>query len=161
VRYVRIIHPHHPLVGQLVRVVQQARHSAYSERQWVIELANQTCASIPLSWAVPAQDSQEPRPFTMSEPSIDGLWADATSLLKLAKMVQYLTAYQSEEVLHHEMSLGPSYSVGNPQAQEDDRSLSGLEAVADQVSTRVDNNAGERIDQTPGIPRKRAEGGGA
>jgi hypothetical protein len=160
VRYVRIIHPHHPLVGQFARVVQQARQSTCSERQWVIELADQTCASIPLSWAVPAQDSQEPEPF-MPETSVDGLWADATSLLKLAKMVQYLTANQSEEVLHHEVSLGPGDSLGNPQAREDGRSLSGLEAVTGQVSTRVDNNAGERIDQTPGISRERAEGGGA
>jgi hypothetical protein len=52
-RYVRVIHPHHPLVGQVVKVVRQlGQYPGYAERQWVIELPDHSRTSLPLSWAV-------------------------------------------------------------------------------------------------------------
>ena len=159
-RYVHVIHPHHPLVGQLVRVVRQAEHPAYSERQWVIELVDQTCASIPLSWAVPVQDTQEPGLIT-SETWPDGLWADAASLLKLTKMVQYLTTNQLEEVLPHEPSRESSHSTGKPHSQaEDGRSFSGMGTVTSRVPARASDNTSNDIDQTAAKAPRSSAGGG-
>jgi hypothetical protein len=89
---VQIIHPHHPQVGQRVRVVRQT--GPEGKRQWVIELADQTCARIPLAWAVLAD--QPPDPPTPAPAT--ALWVDVTSLCKLATMVSNLQANQSKEV---------------------------------------------------------------
>ena len=49
----RVVHPSHPLSGQVVKVIRQASgHPAYAERCWVVELADRTHAKLPLSWAV-------------------------------------------------------------------------------------------------------------
>jgi hypothetical protein len=94
--YVRIIHPHHPLHGQRVGVVRQTGPEA--DRQWVIELNDQTHACIPLSWAVPDDNSDTPG----TNSTAAGLWADVTGLLKLARMVHRLRAIEPTEVMSDE-----------------------------------------------------------
>lgn len=90
--FVQIIHPHHPQVGQRVRVVRQT--GPEGKRQWVIELADQTCARIPLAWAVPAEQPTDPG----ASAAAMALWVDVTSLRKLATMVGKLQANKSKEV---------------------------------------------------------------
>ena len=80
--FVLIIHPHHPLVGQRVRSVRQT--GPETDRQWVIELDDQTCARIPLSWAVPDDEST---PLEPNSPPVS-LWVDGKPyLIKNAKRV--------------------------------------------------------------------------
>jgi hypothetical protein len=107
--FVLIIHPHHPLVGQRVRVIRQT--GPETDRQWVIELDDQTCARIPLAWAV--LDNQTTFPEPNSPPA--GLWVDVTGLLKLAKMVRSLQANQSTEVTSDETTTNhPTGGVCKP-----------------------------------------------
>jgi hypothetical protein len=107
--FVHIIHPHHPLVGQRVRVVRQT--GSETDRQWVIELDDQTCARIPLSWAVPDDPSTPPEPDSPAA----GLRVDVTGLLKLATMVGNLQANESTEVTWDETTTDdPSGSVCKP-----------------------------------------------
>ncbi len=110
-RYVRVIHPNHPLAGQLVRVVRQGGHAAHVEGQWIIELAGQTRAGIPLSWAVLVEEANESEPGT-TETEPEGLWADVTALLNLVRMVRDLNAHQLEEVASDELCHTPSQPVG-------------------------------------------------
>jgi hypothetical protein len=94
--HIRIIHPHHPLCGQRVRVVRQTGSEA--DRHWVIEMNDQTHACIPLSWAIPDEDSDV---LGTNSPAT-GLWADMTGLLKLARMVHRLHAMEPAEVMFDE-----------------------------------------------------------
>jgi len=108
---VHIIHPHHPLVGQRVRAVRQT--GPETNRQWIIELDDQTCARIPLSWAVPDDHSTSPEP----NPPAAGPWVDVTGLLKLATMVRNLQANESTEVTCDEATTDdPTGDVCNPDA---------------------------------------------
>ena len=86
-----IVHPHHPLTGQRVRAVEKKGADAAS--QWTIQLDDQTRACIPGSWAVPDDGESGSPPV----PSDDGLWADVTGLLRLARMVHRLNAVQPTE----------------------------------------------------------------
>lgn len=125
-RYVRITHPHHPLAGRRVRVVRQTGPA--TERQWVIELDDQTHACIPLAWAVPADAPASP-PWRR-EPSADALWADVTTLLRLATMVRTLTESQPAEVASDEPSTcaeRPAPGIDSPQRSQ--RCTSPLGAV--------------------------------
>jgi len=109
--FVHVIHPHHPLAGQRVRSIRQT--GPETDRQWIIELDDQTCSRIPLSWAVP--DDQSTPPETNSPPT--GLWVDVTGLLKLAKMVRSLQANKSTEVMGDETTTGnPTDNVCHPEA---------------------------------------------
>jgi hypothetical protein len=158
-RYVRVIHPHHPLVGQFVQVVRQAGHSAYNEQQWIIKLADQTCASIPLSWAVPVTVLQQVESFTVASWP-DGLWADAASLLELAKMVQYLTTDKLEEVLHYEPFCGFSPSARKFHVPaEAGCSFTELETVIQRMPAGGSDRTGDDVDQTAGRVAQRATGG--
>jgi hypothetical protein len=92
-----------------VRSVRQA--GPETDRQWVIELDDETCARIPLSWAVPDDHSISPEPDSPAA----GLWVDVTGLLKLARMVRSLQANESTEVTYDEATTGnPSGSVCDP-----------------------------------------------
>jgi len=155
-RYIRVIHPHHPLVGQIVRVVSQARHPTYSERQWVVELADRSRASIPLSWAVPVEETEA----VISESQAKGLRVDVPALLKLVKMVQYLTESRSEEVLPHEASPRSRDSPKDPQAAAGSF-LSRLGTAAEQVPARAHNDAGDNSGQTTASLPGSARGGEA
>ena len=90
-RYVWIVHPHHPLTGQRVRAVEKKGINAAS--QWVIQLDDQTRTRIPASWAVPDDGATDSPPVL----STTGPWADVTGLLRLARMVQRLNAVQPTE----------------------------------------------------------------
>jgi hypothetical protein len=86
-----------------VRVVRQT--GPETDREWIIELDDQTCARIPLSWAVPDDHSTPPE---ANSPAA-GLWVDVTGLLKLAKMVRDLQANESTEVTGDEATTdGPT-----------------------------------------------------
>ena len=94
-----------------MRVVHQT--GAETDRQWIIELDDQTCARIPLSWAVADDDSTPPE----ADSPAAGLWVDVTGLLKLAKMVRGLQANESTEVRCDEATTDdPSGSVCKPEA---------------------------------------------
>jgi len=112
-RLVRIVHPHHPRFGQLVRVVRQAGHPAYPEGQWVIELDEQTHASIPLSWAV--LEDELPPGSLEPPPGSPDRWADVASLLNLATMVHKIMASLPVEVTARESPICPP-SVDSPSA---------------------------------------------
>ncbi len=91
-------------MGQLVRVNRQTKHSLDDERQWVIELPDQTCMSIPLSWAVLVEANTESESIETNTSSSSGLLVDVTTLLNLARMVHYIAKNQSEEVTYDETS---------------------------------------------------------
>jgi hypothetical protein len=59
VRYVRVVHPNHPLAGKVVKVKGQTVHPAYDERRWGIEMTDHSGATIPLSRIVTVDDSTE------------------------------------------------------------------------------------------------------
>lgn len=87
-----IVHPHHPLAGQRVRVIR--RKGADATAQWVIQLDDQTHACIPASWAVPDDDSGSPP--APGAPAQE-LRADVTGLLVLARMVQQMSTVRPTE----------------------------------------------------------------
>ena len=89
-RYVWIVHPHHPLAGQRVQAVEKRGTNAAS--QWVIQLDDQTRTRIPASWAVPDDEMGSPPVLSTAGP-----WADVTGLLRLARMVHRLRAVQPTE----------------------------------------------------------------
>ena len=109
VRYVRVVHPHHPLAGQIVKVVRRAGHPTDGARGWVIELPDGTRARLPPAWAVAVYDTTDAPPSVPLPP--DGLWADVTRLRALATLVQSLLSSLSTEVTAHDASdpshLGP------------------------------------------------------
>ena len=96
-----MLHPHHPLTGQVVRVVRQTGHSAYAERRWVIELDDGIRLSIPLSWAEPVTEKSAPTSARTSQEH-QQMWVDVTTLLNLATMVRLLTTNPPEEAVCHE-----------------------------------------------------------
>ena len=129
--HVWIIHPHHPLHGQRVRVIRQTGPEA--DRQWVIEMNDQTHACIPLSWAVP-DDNAGTR--GMNSPA-SGLWADVTGLLKLARMVHRLRAIEPAEVMPDE----PTAKDHAPQGPSDpDQYACPLEQATTRTPTRFDDS---------------------
>ena len=99
-RYVRVVHPNHPLAGQVVRVVRLAGHPAFPERQWVIEQADGTRVSLLHSWAVPEDNVESEK--TGLETSTERPWTDVPALLNLARMVRHVTEKEPEGVEHHE-----------------------------------------------------------
>jgi len=52
-----VLHPGHPLVGQLLAVVR--RYGQRAERQWVIELPDGSRQYVPAAWCTPLAASQE------------------------------------------------------------------------------------------------------
>ena len=52
-----VLHPGHPLVGQLLAVVR--RYGQRAERQWVIELPDGSRQYVPAAWCTPLATSQE------------------------------------------------------------------------------------------------------
>jgi hypothetical protein len=114
--FVRVIHPHHPLCGQIVKVLRQAGHAAYAERRWIVVLPDGAPGGIPWSWAVPIDDYTTEGGNAL----IDGaeeLWAGVTELLILARMVQVLSVDQPEEVANDEGS-GSGSGAGSGEGSE-------------------------------------------
>ncbi len=72
-RYVRLVHPHHPQTGQVVKVIRQAGHPTEGQRGWVIELPDGTHSRMPLAGAVEFDDTTNTPPSVVTLP--DGLWA--------------------------------------------------------------------------------------
>ena len=97
-----MLHPNHPLAGQVVRVVRQTGHSAYAERRWVIELDDGIRLSIPLSWAEPVTEESAPTSVHTPQEHKQVLWVDVTTLLNLATMVRLLTTNPPEEAVCYE-----------------------------------------------------------
>ncbi len=52
-----VLHPGHPLVGQVLTVVR--RYGQRAERQWVIELPDGSRQYVPAAWCTPLAASQE------------------------------------------------------------------------------------------------------
>jgi hypothetical protein len=137
--FVLIIHPHHPLAGQRVRVIRQT--GPETDRQWIIELEDQTCARIPLSWAAPDDHSTPPE---ANSPAA-GLWVDVTGLLKLARMVRGLQANESTEVTSDGATTDdPTGSVCKP-----DEAKQGTSTLGTTVMQRAPGN-NDSIDDNDG-----------
>jgi hypothetical protein len=96
VRYVRVVHPNHPLSGQVVKVMRQTVHPAYAERCWIIEMPDHTWAKMPLSWAIAVDHTTELERRVVEEAAAE-LWVDVAGLLDLVTLVRHLTADQIEE----------------------------------------------------------------
>jgi hypothetical protein len=86
-----------------VSVAREAGHPAFSERQWIIDLPDQTRGSIPFSWAVVVDAPGESARIHARQST--ELQADVTTLLNLAKMVQRLMESQPEEVESNEATM--------------------------------------------------------
>jgi hypothetical protein len=80
----RVIHPHHPLYGQVVEVLRPYRRQA-GESQLDIQLPDGTRVFIPESWAEPVMPSDS---SSKSEAErLPRAWVNAETLLALAKLV--------------------------------------------------------------------------
>ncbi|MBI5029774.1 MAG: hypothetical protein HZB51_04550 [Chloroflexi bacterium] len=80
----RVIHPHHPLFGQIVPVLRPYHRQA-GESQIVIPLPDGTQTFIAESWTEPVAASLPTSPSVPESPTQP--WVNATSLLSLAKLV--------------------------------------------------------------------------
>jgi hypothetical protein len=122
-----------------VSVAREAAHPAFSERQWIIDLPDQTRGSIPFSWAVPV-DAPGENVQTHAEQSTD-LRADVATLLNLAKMVHRLMESQPEEVESDETTICHSLArKGNPPAACSLDVVSSVGASASGMPTRTGND---------------------
>ena len=92
-----MIHPHHPLNNQIVKVLRRAGNKFYPEACYLISLPDGTRAEIPVSWAVPVSAGEEDQP-ARSQPPPTELWAGIGELLALARLVQALGKTLPEEV---------------------------------------------------------------
>ena len=99
---VKIIHPHHPLSGRTVPLIGQTTHPAFRDRQWLIELADQSQLYLPLSWAIPATSEDSPDGDSTFYPNYP--WVDVPSLLSLTKMVSRLQSLSHPEEISHDTS---------------------------------------------------------
>ncbi len=90
-------HPHHPLTGQVVKVLHQMTHAGDGERCWVIQTPDSSWAQLPLPWGVPVDAPAVMESEPASSTSTD-LWANVASLLALATMVRQLFSHFTEEV---------------------------------------------------------------
>jgi hypothetical protein len=77
------VHAHHPLRGQVVKVVRETVHPVSKERNWVIELPGEKTQSIPKEWAILIGEGVEEE-----EPATDQV--DVKGLQELAKLVGHL-----------------------------------------------------------------------
>ncbi|MCQ3979861.1 MAG: hypothetical protein DPW09_41115 [Anaerolineae bacterium] len=114
-RYVRVIHPAHPLSGQIVKVLRAASDPVGAERHWLIEGPDGQRLLLPQAWADPVSDPDSPA----SEPGgavESGVWLDLAGLLKLAAVVQYLQTKLSQEVTVHEAVRPDRRSTGVDEA---------------------------------------------
>jgi hypothetical protein len=148
-----VVHPNHPLSGQLVKVVRQTGHAAYAERQWVVELPDQTRSSLPLSWAVPVEGLAAERPET-DNVGEDILCVDVSALLKLARMVRNLTIIQSEKgETHGQSSITPASIIGDKAISDHSlRPTASLGATASTAATGIDQATGDAAGQTTANP---------
>ena len=100
---------------------------------------DQTHACIPLSWAVPDDDSGT---HGMNSPA-SGLWVDVTGLLKLARMVHRLRAIEPAEVMPDE----PTAKDHAPQGPSDPNQCT---CPLEQATTRTPTRFDDSIDSDDG-----------
>ena len=142
-----MVHPNHPLNGQLVRVVRQTGHPAYTERQWVVELPDQTRGSLPLSWAVSVEGLPE-EPSEIDDVEEANPCVTVSTLLRLARMVRNLTTIQSDKGETHGQSTTLAPIIGaQPSAGHSLRSPATLGATAPPATTGFDHAAGDAAGQ--------------
>jgi hypothetical protein len=133
--YITIVHPHHPMAGQRVRAVRQT--GAEGERQWVIELEDQSHACIPLSWAEP--EDKAVAQTRGKEATTEDMWADVTGLLKLARMVRNLRAFEPGEEKCDEEKLKES-SSGHDRSGAPKQGSTALGADSSRTSSGINHN---------------------
>lgn len=110
-RYGRVNHPNHPLSEQIVRVVRRIKHPQHQEWRWVIELADQTRLSLPISWVTPLTGPPDPSSTREKTSADDELWADAEGLLNLTRMVRKVRMNQLEKEGGHEVSTYSTFTA--------------------------------------------------
>jgi hypothetical protein len=128
--------------------MRQTTHPAYDERCWVVELADQTWAKIPLSWAVAVDDTTELESSVVETVS-GGLWVDVAGLLDLVIMVRHLTTDQIEEAVSDERLTDLTPVERTPPPEQYDERAPPLGAVTGRASTRDGPDPGDDIDPTP------------
>jgi len=143
-------------MGQIVSVIREARHPAYSERPWIVDLPDQTRGSIPFSWAVPVDDIGES--LLNQASTLPRVRVDVATLLNLAKMVHRLIENQLEEVACDETD--PYHGL----AREEDRptadsskAISSVGGTTSSKSARDDcsiSGDAEQADAKPLLGRK-------
>ena len=90
---VRIIHPHHPLSGQIVTVLRWY-HRKQGGLALVIPMPDGTQVFIPASWTEPVTDTTA---TSVANTETSQLWVNAQTLLSLSKLVSALMAHPDRE----------------------------------------------------------------
>jgi len=94
--YIMVLHPGHPLVGQVLTVVR--RYGQRAERQWVIELPDGSRQYVPAAWCTPLAAAQENSSVSANPPhgrpssARDGSPLSLPALRDLAALVRRLQA---------------------------------------------------------------------
>ena len=129
--------------------MRQTVHPAYGERCWVIELADQTWAKIPLAWAVAVDDTTESESSIVEAAS--GLWGDVAGLLDLVIMVRHLTTDPLEEATNDEQFSVLTPGERMPPAEQHDERAPPLGTVTSSTATRDGSDSGDDIEPPPQI----------
>ena len=106
-RHVQIVQPHHPLCGQIVKVLRNARRPGADEPCWLIETPSGARQLVPQAWCQPAPGGPA------SVPSMRPVLAlvDVTTLRRLAIMVRQRSAIQEP---HHDPTVAPCPADSRP-----------------------------------------------
>jgi hypothetical protein len=141
-----VTHPHHPLVGQVVKVVRQlGQYPSYDERQWLIELPDQSRTSLPLSWAVEVDDTTQSEVST-GELAVESTWVDVASLLNLAKVTRHIIMAHDQE------------QITSEEEKESEKFVNGRQAAREQQISRDGDETAEQVGSTTGRAAARVSG---
>ncbi|MGH9856609.1 MAG: hypothetical protein ACRD4B_02075 [Acidobacteriota bacterium] len=139
--------------------MRQFKHPAHKERRWVIELADQTRLSLPLSWLTPIADpSQAP---TGEEIALEEeLWADTEALLTLARMVRKVRTDQLEKEGRHEVSAHSDLASGRAsrEAEPGGRLAASMGTVAAGIPTGTGAGSERSASQATTLHNQRTKG---
>jgi hypothetical protein len=158
---VRIIHPQHPLAGQVVKVIRQASDPAGVEPNWIIEGPERRRLKVPSSWTAVVSETTPPEAGSV-EPNGGGAWVDLAGLRRLADVVQYLQSQLSKEVTAHEACcLAPGPAGAHSPADADERSAAPLVGVAVRPPPGAHQPAGQPLAAPVADPTEHVPGGAA
>jgi hypothetical protein len=152
---VRIIHPQHPLAGQVVKVIRQASDPADAEPNWIVEGPDRRRLKVPNSSTVVVSETPVPEPETL-EPGEAGAWLDLAGLRQLADVVQYLQSQLSKEVAAYEV-----FSPASHPADAGQRPAAPLVGVAVRPPAGAHQPAGQPLAAPVADPTEHVPGGAA
>lgn len=140
--------------------MRQSKHPAHKERRWVIELADRTRLSLPLSWVTPIADPNDQPPTGEGTAPDDAWWADTEALLTLARMVRKVRTDQLEKEGRHEVSAHSDRASGRAsrEAEPGGRLTASMETVAANVPTGTGAGSERPAGQATTLDDQRAKG---